>query len=144
MPPQQQWQTGPMGGPAPSGPLPSGPLPPAPGYPAASGPLPQGQPGYYQPVVVVQQQTSNTPVIVEIICGIFGFYGIGWMVAGYTVPGLVMLLVGILIWAPIFWVVAGITVGIGLVCLVPIDIAIWVTSALMLNNKLKQRRMGMA
>lgn len=141
----QPWQTGPIGGPAPSGPLPSGPLPPAPGgYQPAYPPQPQAQ-GYYQPVVVVQpQNTSNTAVIVEIICGIFGIYGIGWLMSGYTGVGLALLLVGILLWAPIFWVVTVFTVGIGLVCLIPIGIAIWVTSALLLNGKLKQRRMGLA
>ena len=107
-------------------------------------PQPQAQ-GYYQPVVVVQQQSdSNTPVVVEIICGIFGIYGIGWLMSGYTGVGLTLLLVGILLWAPIFWVVTAFTVGLGLICLIPIDIAIWVTSALTLNSKLKQRRMGIA
>ncbi len=45
--PQQQWQSGPIGGPAPSGPLPPQ------GYQA---PMPPQ--GYYQPVVVVQQQQT--------------------------------------------------------------------------------------
>jgi hypothetical protein len=80
-------------------------------------------------------------VIVEILCGIFGFYGIGWLIAGYTIPG-ITLLAGGLVWAVIFWTIAAHTAFIGLVCLVPIDIAIWVTSALILNSKLKQRRMS--
>jgi hypothetical protein len=114
--------------------------PPAPIF----APAPVSQPqGYYQPAVVAPQQAdSSTPVIVEIICGIFGLYGIGWMIAGYTVPGIV-LLIGGLVWAAIFWTVAVFTAFIGLVCLVPIDIAIWVTSALILNSRLKQRRMGL-
>jgi hypothetical protein len=124
--PQQQWQSGPIGGPAPSGPLP-----------------PQQQ-GYYQPVVVVQQQQdSSMPVIVELICDIFGIYGIGWLIAGYTTPG-ILLLIGGFIWAAIFWGATIITIGIGLICLVPIDIAFLITSVLMLNSRLKQRRMGMA
>jgi hypothetical protein len=113
--------------------------PPAPIF----APAPMSQPqGYYQPAVVAPQQAdSSTPVIVEILCGIFGFYGIGWLIAGYTIPG-ITLLAGGLVWAVIFWTIAAHTAFIGLVCLVPIDIAIWVTSALILNSKLKQRRMS--
>jgi TM2 domain-containing membrane protein YozV len=100
--------------------------------------------GYYQPSVVAQPQADTSmPVIVEILCGIFGFYGIGWLIAGYTIPG-ILLLVGGLVWAVIFWTIAAVTHFVGLVCLVPFDIAIWVTSALILNSRLKQRRMGPA
>ena len=115
--------------------------PPAPIY----APAPMSQPqGYYQPAVVAQPQTDTSmPVIVEIICGIFGFYGIGWLIAGYTVPG-ILLLVGGLVWAVLFWTIAALTAFIGLICLVPIDTAIFVTSALILNSRLKQRRMGPA
>jgi hypothetical protein len=94
-------------------------------------------------VAAPQQADSSTPVIVEIVCGIFGFYGIGWLIAGYTTPG-ILLLVGGLVWAVMFWTIAVFTAFIGLICLVPIDIAIWVTSALILNGRLKQRRMGLA
>lgn len=138
MPPQQpQWQTGPMGGPAPSGPLP----PQAPVYPPQQM-MPQ-QPGYYQPVVVAPQNDSSMPVIVELICDLFGIYGIGWLIAGYTTPG-ILLLIGGFVWAALFWTITVFTVGFGLLCVAPISIAFLITSVLMLNNKLKQRRMGMA
>jgi len=151
MPPQQQWQSGPMGGPPPSIPLPqgpqgyyyppSGPLPPQQGYyQQQSVPLQQG---YYPPVVIVQQQTDNSSaaVAVECIAGFFGFYGIGWLMSGYTAAGIIMLICGF-IWDSIYVTIAVLTIGIGLICLVPLDAIIWGTSAVLLNNKLKERRMG--
>ena len=115
--------------------------PPAPIY--APSPVSQPQSYYQSAVAAPRQADSSTPVIVEILCGIFGFYGIGWLIAGYTVPG-ILLLVGGLVWAVLFWTIAALTAFIGLICLVPIDIAIFVTSALILNSRLKQRRMGPA
>jgi hypothetical protein len=47
------------------------------------------------------------------------------------------------IWDSIYVTIAVLTIGIGLLCLVPIDAAIWGTSAVLLNNKLKERRMGL-
>ena len=137
MPPQQQWQTGPMGGPAPSGPLPS-----APGYPAASGPLPQGQPGYYQPMVVVQQQDNSTlAIVLEVVIGLFGLYGIGWLVAGFKDTG-VKILVGGLIWWLVAIVISVFTLGIGLLCIWPIDLVIMIVSVVNLSKRLKERQMG--
>jgi hypothetical protein len=103
---------------------------------AYSQPLP---PGVYQPqVVVVVQQPSVAPVIVEVIGGLFGFYGIGWLVGGYAATG-VLLLVGSLVLASFWAVVAVATVGVGLFCIIPVDLAILLASTLKLNARLKRQ-----
>jgi TM2 domain-containing membrane protein YozV len=93
------------------------------------------------PVVVVQQQNdSSSAVLVECICGFFGLYGIGWLMSGYTTTGIILLAVG-LFWSAIVLVLlifSGFLLGL---CLGPINIALWITSALVLNSHLKQRRM---
>lgn len=149
---------------APSGPLPqgyyqpSGPLPQQ-GYYPQSGPLPLQQPGYYQPsgplspqpgyyqvvaqpvppVVVVQQHNdSSNAVLIECLCGFFGFYGIGWMMSGYTTAGILLLLGGF-VWEAIFWTIVIFTASLGLICVGPIDLALWITSGVILSNTLKKR-----
>src|SRR6185369_16796786 len=94
------------------------PLPPEPTRPRNSTvPVaPQSPP----PVVyIVQQRSPSTPVIVEVIGGLFGFYGIGWLVGGYAFTG-VMLLVGSLVLAGLWAIVTIATVGVGLFCIIPI------------------------
>jgi hypothetical protein len=153
MQPQEQWQSGPL---PPQGyqppmqqPMPpmqpqqqwqSGPLPPAPqGYM----PPMQPQQGYYQPMVVQPQQNNNTlAIVLEVVGGLFGIFGIGWLISGETKTGL-MFLIGGLIWIAVAVVLTIVTLGIGLVCIFPIDIGILITSTLLLNNKLKQRSMGL-
>ncbi len=83
-------------------------------------------------------QQPSTPVIIEVIGGLFGFYGIGWLVGGYAFTG-VMLLVGSLVLAGLWAIVTIATVGVGLFCIIPIDLAILVTSTLALNSRLKRK-----
>lgn len=143
--PQSPWQTRPLTGPLVSGPLVSGPLP---GYPPYQAQVPMALPpqpaNYYQPVaqpvVVVQQNDSSSAVLVECICGFFGLYGIGWLMSGYTTTGIVLLICGLL-WSGFVLTVLVFTAGFGGLCLGPINIALWITSALILNSKLKQRRL---
>ncbi|HEU5347230.1 MAG TPA: hypothetical protein VFU63_01330 [Ktedonobacterales bacterium] len=139
-PQQQQWQSG-----------------AASSSPPPSIPLLQGQQGYYQqpaappqgyyqlmvqPVVMVQQQTdSSAAVLVECICGFFGFYGIGWLMSGYTTTGILLLLGGF-VWKVLFWLIVLGTGFVGLICMGPIDLAIWITSGVILSNTLKKRSMG--
>jgi hypothetical protein len=92
-------------------------------------------------VVYIGQQTPSTPVIIEVIGGLFGFYGIGWLVGGYAATG-ILLLVGSLLLAGLWALVAIATVGVGLFCIVPIDLVILLGSALTLNSRLKRKMMG--
>lgn len=142
----------PQSGPLPQQPgyyPPSGPLQQQ-GYYPQSGPLPQQYPGYYQPPqpivmvppVVVQSDNGTLAIILEVIAGLFGLYGIGWLVGGFNDTG-VKILVGGLIWwiAAIF--ISVFTLGIGLLCIWPVDLIIMIVSVINLSNRLKQRKMGM-
>jgi hypothetical protein len=114
------------------------PPPPAPGY----GPPPGYPPGYaqaapgYPPVMVVQRR-DTTPVVVEVICAIFGIYGVGWLMAGETTTG-VLLLVGGLFWAAVVATGTFFTAGLGVCCFVPLHAAFIALSAVMLSNHIKR------
>lgn len=118
------------------------PLYPPPAEP--SRPLYPPAPIVPQPrVVYVVQQAPGTPVIVEVIGGLFGFYGIGWLVGGYAFTG-ILLVLGSLVLAGLWAVVTVATVGVGLFCIIPANLAILLTSTLALNARLKgklRRRM---
>lgn len=94
-----------------------------------------------QQVIYVVQQTPSTPVIVEVLGGLFGFYGIGWLVGGYVATG-TFLLLGSLLLAGLWAIVTIATVGVGLFCIIPIDLAILLGSTLTLNSRLKRKMMG--
>lgn len=140
----------------PSGPLPqgyypqSGPLPQQ-GYYPQSGPLPPQQPAYYQPMqqpmimvppVVVQSDNGTLAIILEVVAGLFGLYGIGWLIAGFHDTG-VKVLVGGLIWWLVAILISVFTLGFGLVCIWPVDLIIMIVSVVNLSSRLKQRQMGM-
>lgn len=89
-------------------------------------------------IYIERNSAPSTPVIVEVIGGLFGFYGIGWLVGGYAVTGALML-VGSLLLAAVWLIVTIATVGVGLFCIIPIDLAIVVASTLTLNSRLKRK-----
>jgi hypothetical protein len=106
-------------------------------------PMQAQQPGYYQPMAPMAQQQDNSTlaIVLEVIGGLFGIYGIGWLVAGFTSTGL-FLLIGGIVWVVIAIVLSIVTLGLFALCIFPINLAVLITSTLLLNNKLKQRRMG--
>jgi hypothetical protein len=125
---------------------PSGQLPPqqgyAPGYPP-SGQLPpqQGyapqQPYMAAPVVVVQQNNNKgLAIALEIIGGLFGIFGIGWLVAGKSNVG-IPLLIGGIVWFLIEIVLLFLVVGV--FCDPIISLAVMITSTVMLNNALNKQ-----
>jgi hypothetical protein len=109
--------------------------PPPPGYAAPSQPLYPQAGAYIAPPLA--RPLDNTPVIVEAILAFFGFYGIGWMIAGETTIGVILLIAGF-VWDAIF-VVAAFTV-IGLCCVVPLQLIFVALSAFQLNTRLQMRR----
>jgi len=106
-----------------------------PGYAAPSQPLYPQAGAYIAPPLA--RPLDNTPVIVEAILAFFGFYGIGWMIAGETTIGVILLIAGF-VWDAIF-VVAAFTV-IGLCCVVPLQLIFVALSAFQLNTRLQMRR----
>jgi hypothetical protein len=92
-----------------------------------------------------KQDNSTLAILLEAIPGFFGLFGIGWMVAGYVVPGILLLVGGIIAGVGI-WIAgtlgAIVTGGATLLCPAIFNIAVLIISSLVLNSKLKQRRMG--
>ena len=96
------------------------------------------------PVVVFQQNNNKTlAIILEIVGGLFGIFGIGWLVAGKSKVG-IPLLIGSVVWFLIEIVALIFTLGIGIVCVGPIDLIVLIVSAIMLNNSFNTPSVGMA
>jgi hypothetical protein len=89
---------------------------------------------------VVAPTVNNTPVIVEVLLNIFtGIYGVGWLMAGETVPGIVLLICSILLYWPIMIVAFIFTLGFGLICTGPLAIGAIILNAILLHNSLKSK-----
>lgn len=103
--------------------------------PAPVQPYQQAQPPqYYQPPASMTRRDPQTAMIIEIVAGLLGFLGIGYLYAGRTNQGIIRLIV--------WWVVLGllalsIFIAIG-ACLLPIAwIAGPIVSGIMLKKELE-------
>lgn len=145
------YQTMPSG---PYAPPPPGYTPPPPGYAPASRPIypppPYAPPpGYVSPYTgaqqwgQMQQRPSGAPVAVEAILALFGFYGIGWLMAGNTTTG-VLLLIGGWVWDAIAIGGTVLTFGFGGCIFGPLHIAFVAVSSVMLSNYLKSGRASLS
>lgn len=124
------------------------PNPPAPypTYPAAQPAYPP-QPAYAQPAAypapmysapqVGGSKDRSLAMVLEILPGLFGFLGIGWLYAGQTGKGLAFL-IGNLIYVIFAGILIALTAGIAACITWPIEIGILVFSAVTLNNFSKQ------
>jgi hypothetical protein len=81
------------------------------------------------------KEKSNA-LILEVLLGLFGISGIGWLYAGQNGMGLAWL-IGMLVWMGISVVVGIFTVGFGCICTVPINLLIVGASAMMLNQHMQ-------
>lgn len=72
-------------------------------------------------------------LILEILPGIIGILGIGWIYAGNTLAGIIWL-VAYLVWNGLALLITVFTLGIGAICWVPINIACIAVSAIFLNK----------
>ncbi len=104
-------------------------------------PVPSAQPVPY-PYPVPQptarpQKDRGLAIILEVLPGLFGILGIGWIYAGNINTGLAVL-VGNLIYMAIGAVIGVITAGIALCILWPLEIAILVLSATQLNKYIRK------
>lgn len=79
----------------------------------------------------------STALILEILPGLFGLLGFGWIYAGNTNRGLAWL-IGVLVWDVVAVVLAVVTIGFGLLCTIPINWALIAISASTLNTYTKQ------
>ncbi len=132
--------------------------PPQPAYPPqAAGYFPQPayppQPGYGQPPAVsavsVNVSTDGSggagrsgsgAVLVEVLLNIFlGIYGVGWLMAGETTPGIILLICSLLIYWPTVIFGTIFTLGTDLICVIPLEIGLIILNAVLLNNSLKRK-----
>lgn len=103
-----------------------------------------GQPQYPPPypqmtnvTVVNNAQTSNTPVIVEVLLNLFlGIYGVGWLIAGETTTGIILLVCSFLVYWPALIGFAIFTFGL---CDIPLIIGAVILNNVLLNGALKRR-----
>lgn len=78
----------------------------------------------------------NMALVLEILPGLFGLYGFGWIYSGNSGLGITLLIGGI-IWAIIVVVAAVLTASAACFCTVPVNIVAVALSAISLNNYTK-------
>lgn len=113
--------------------------PPASEYKPPQPDLISPEPALSTPQPASASTNRTTAVVVEIVAGVFGFLGIGWMISGKLGLGIGLLIgywIFIAIYALILTALSPFTVGLSFfgLCLLPIVPAI---SGYMLNNQLK-------
>lgn len=91
-------------------------------------------PAAYYPAA--PSQSGGGAIAAEVIAGLFGIWGIGWLIKGYTSIG-VSLLVGGLVFGVVMLVIAFLTFGVGLLCWGPLNLVAMIISAVTLSNRLK-------
>jgi hypothetical protein len=82
------------------------------------------------------RQDGGAAIVVEVVAGLFGFWGIGWLMRGYTLTG-ALLLIGGLVFGAIMLVVSLLTFGVGFLCWGPLNLVVMVCSAIALSNRLR-------
>jgi len=113
--------------------------PPQPPYPGTSQrpydqqTYPPPIPPYYQPR---PPKDRNTALVLEILPGLFGILGIGWIYSGKTSTGIAWL-IGYLVWVAIAIIAAVITGSMACFCTVPINLICVGISAYYLNSYAK-------
>ncbi len=101
--------------------------------PSPMQPVPQQPIYYYDP-----RKSKSTAIILEILPGLFGFFGIGWLYIGQVMPGLI-LLIGGLVWVMMVIVAAALTGFLACFCTVPITLIGPLVSTLILNQHIGKR-----
>ena len=76
-------------------------------------------------------------LILEILPGLFGFLGFGWIYSGNTTVG-ILVLIGMLVWDLIALILIVLSIGLGCFCTVPVNLTLIAMSAFMLNAYTKQ------
>ncbi|MCL4394171.1 MAG: zinc ribbon domain-containing protein [Chloroflexi bacterium] len=95
------------------------------------------QPLYPNPQAYVRPlKDRSIAYILEILPGLFGILGIGWLYAGNTSAGIAWL-VGVLIWDLMAIVIGLFSVGFGCFCTVPVNIVLIAVSTISLSNYVK-------
>ena len=89
------------------------------------------------PAAPVTRKDKSIALILEILPGLFGFLGFGWIYIGQTSTGLIWL-IGYLVWMVFSIIINIFTGGFGCLCTVPIGIVALAVSAYFLNENMKK------
>lgn len=105
-------------------------------------PVPAAQPAYTPPPPYViapakPPKDKSIAMILEILLGLFGIYGIGRIYSGQTTAGIIWL-IAMLVWGAISAVLAVVTVSISLLCTLPINIIVLAIDLFTFNDYTKQ------
>jgi TM2 domain-containing membrane protein YozV len=103
-------------------------------YPGAG--QPQYPPPYNPNYPVRPPRDRNLALVLEILPGLFGILGIGWIYSGKTGTGLAWL-IGYLVWVGIAIVAAVLSGALACFCTVPVNLLCVGISAYSLNNYMK-------
>jgi len=106
----------------------SGNLPPAPATPAIQ--LPKID-------FSAPKKDRSLAIILEVVPGLVGFLGIGWIYSGFTNIGIAWL-VGFLIWNIIALVISFSTFFLGCLCMLPINLIALIVSVITLNSQIQK------
>ena len=116
------------------------PPPPPPAYtppPPAYSPPPSATPTYAPGTYTKPAKDRTLTIVLEVIGGLFGFLGIGWLYAGNTTVG-ILWMVGFWVGNILALVLDFVTVGLFTCIHVPLAIAALPLSAFLLYNYTKQ------
>src|SRR5436309_12798131 len=103
-------------------------------------PYPPPYPPGVNVTVVNNANKSSTPVLVEVLLSLFlGIYGVGWLMAGETTPGVILLICSFVVYWPLVIMIAVFTLGFGLFCDIPMAIGAIILNAVLLNNTLNRK-----
>jgi hypothetical protein len=92
----------------------------------------------YQPVYVARPlKDRSIALILEILPGLFGIFGIGWIYAGNTTAGVIWL-ISVLAWDVFAGLINVLTGGFGCFCTLPVGLALIAVSASALHSYTKQ------
>jgi hypothetical protein len=85
-----------------------------------------------------ENASRTAAIIAEVILDLFGIYGVGWLIAGETTVGII-LLVASFVWWPIAVLGTIFTAGLGVLCIVPLNIIFLLVSVIMLAQRTAAR-----
>ena len=116
-------------------PMPAPPMPAAPPPPSAMVAPPPGYPVY--PGYAPSLKDRSLVYILEILPGLVGFLGFGWIYAGQTSTG-ILFLAGNIMYLCIAGFITALTGGIALLCFWPLEVGVLIVSTILLSNHVNQ------
>jgi hypothetical protein len=98
---------------------------------------PTYQPPQYSGYAPPPPKSRGTALLLEILPGLFGFLGFGWIYGGNTTTGLLWL-AGMIVWDMIAVLIDVLSAGLACFCTVPVNLALIAVSSMLLSTYTKQ------